>query len=112
MKSLLFTLCMLCALVMTGCGAYGSGGMNATPAPAPMFTPSAGTYSVAELMVTLGDTQRGATIYFTTNGAAPTLSSPVYTGPFVIRQSTIVQAIAVANGFSTSPVAVAQYTLN
>jgi hypothetical protein len=109
MKSLFLCLCMLISLV--GCGAYGSGGMNLTPAPAPMFEPVAGTYSVAELTITIGDTQQGATIYFTTDGTAPSLNSPVYTGPFTIRTSTIVQAIAVANGFSTSNVTTAGYTL-
>lgn len=109
MKSLLFSLCMLVGLV--GCGGYGSGGMNSTPAPAPMFAPAAGAYSVPELTITVGDAQRGATIYLTTDGTTPSLNSPVYTGPFAITKTTRVQAIAAANGFSTSPVTVADYTL-
>jgi hypothetical protein len=76
-----------------------------------MFAPVAGTYSVAELTIMIGDTQRGATIYFTTDGSAPSLNSPVYTGPFIIRQSTIVQAIAAADGFSTSNATAAGYRL-
>jgi hypothetical protein len=98
-------------LGLTGCGAYGSGGMNLTPAPAPMFAPAAGNYTVPQLTIVIGDTQQGSTIYFTTDGTAPSLNSPVYGGPFAISKTTTVQAIAVANGFSTSKVAVANYTL-
>jgi hypothetical protein len=96
---------------LVGCGSYGSGGMNLSAAPAPMFAPVAGSYSVPELTIALGDTQQNATIYFTTDGTAPSLNSPVYTGPFAIRTTSTVRAIAAANGFSTSTVAVAQYTL-
>jgi len=54
---------------------------------------------------------QGAIIYVAVDGSMPSLSSPVYRGPFVITQSAKVQAIATVNGYSTSPVAVANYTL-
>jgi hypothetical protein len=76
-----------------------------------MFSPAAGTYNGPELMITIGDTLQSATIYFTTDGTAPSLSSPRYTGPFAISKTTTVQAIAAANGYSTSSVSVAAYTL-
>lgn len=109
MKSLLLALCLMLGLV--GCGSYGSGGMNLTAAPAPMFAPAAGTYSVPQLTIAIGDTQQAATIYFTTDGTTPSLNSQVYAGPFAISRTTKVRAIAAANGFSTSPVATADYTL-
>jgi hypothetical protein len=63
--------------------------------------------------VTLSDSTPGATIYYTTNGRAPTTSSTPYTGtPIAVTATTIIEAIATANGYSTSGVATAQYTIN
>ena len=45
----------------------------------PVFDPPSGTYNAAT--VTISDATAGATVYFTTNGTAPTTSSPVYSGP-------------------------------
>ena len=107
MKSLLVGILVL--VVNLGCGGYGSGmGMNA--APAPQFTPASGTYPTP-LTVSMQDSLQGAVIYVTVDGSMPTLSSPIYRGPFMITQSATVQAIVVVNGYSTSPVAVANYTL-
>ncbi|HVP55708.1 MAG TPA: chitobiase/beta-hexosaminidase C-terminal domain-containing protein [Candidatus Eisenbacteria bacterium] len=94
-----------------GCGGYGSG-MGTTPAPVPNIAPSAGTYSTP-LTVTISDSLAGAVIYVTTDGSAPSLSSPVYHGPFSLTQPGQVQvrAIAAAGGYSSSPVAVATFTL-
>jgi hypothetical protein len=106
MKVLLGALLLLTSV---GCGGYGAGmGMN--PAPAPLFSPPAGTYPTP-LTVTITDSLGSAVIYYTTNGTTPTLSSPVYAGPFMITQTTRVEAIAAAGGYRTSTVAIADYTL-
>ncbi len=84
--------------------------MRMTPAPTPAIAPAAGTYATP-LTVSIGDSVQNAVIYVTVDGSTPTLSSPVYRGPFVITQSARVQAIALANGYNTSTVAVADYTL-
>ncbi|OHB79442.1 MAG: hypothetical protein A2W31_01295, partial [Planctomycetes bacterium RBG_16_64_10] len=42
----------------------------------------------------------GATIHFTTDGSTPSLTSPIYTEPILIAETTYVQAIAVAPGFA------------
>ncbi len=98
------------ALIMNlGCGGYGSG-MGMTAAPTPAISPASGTYPTP-LTVSIQDGLQGATIYVTVDGSMPTLASPIYRGPFGIVQSAKVQAIAVVNGYSTSPVGVANFTL-
>jgi hypothetical protein len=108
MKSLVLSLGMV--LLTAGCGGYGSG-MGMAPAPTPNFSPPAGTYNGPQQVITITDGLQGATIYFTTDGSMPTLASPVYGGPFAINRSTRVEAIAISNGYQTSGVAVADYTL-
>jgi len=100
---------ILVLVTTVGCGGYGSG-MGSTPAPAPAISPAPGMYS-APLTVSISDTMQNATIYVTTDGSMPTLSSPIYRGPFMLNQSAQVQAIAVAGGFSTSPMTIANFTL-
>jgi N-acetylneuraminic acid mutarotase len=79
-------------------------------AAAPTFSPAAGAYAAAQT-VTLSDSTAGATIYYTTNGSAPTVSSAVYTSAITVASSETLQAIATAIGFSTSAVASASYTI-
>jgi hypothetical protein len=80
------------------------------PAAAPVFSLKAGTYP-AEEWVTLSDATKGATIYYTTNGTAPSTSSTKYTGAFIVAGSKTIEAIATAPGFNESPVATAAYTI-
>lgn len=49
--------------------------------------------------------ESGATIYYTLNGADPTVSSTKYTAPFSINETVIVKAIALVNGKVQSAVA-------
>ena len=83
-----------------------------SPAAAPQITPGSGTYSTP-LTVTISDSTPNAVIYVTTDGSTPTLSSPVYHGPFMLTQpgQAQVKAIAAAGGYATSAVTVANVTL-
>jgi hypothetical protein len=84
--------------------------LSTTPvAAAPTFSPAPGTYTTS-VTVTLSDTTSGATIHCTTNGTTPTASSPVCSS-VTISSTTLLQAIAVASGFSNSPVTSGTYSI-
>jgi len=80
------------------------------PAATPAFSLAAGTYTGAQT-IKISDATGGATIYYTTNGTAPTTSSTKYTGPVTVKASETVQAIAIATSYSNSAVASAKYTI-
>ena len=79
-------------------------------AAAPSISPAGGTYASAQ-SVSITDATPGATLYYTTNGAAPTTASTHYTGAFSIAATTTVKAVAAATGYTTSPVSTAAYTI-
>jgi M6 family metalloprotease-like protein len=81
-------------------------GTVATPA----FTPAPGTYTSSR-SVTITDATKGATIYYTTNGTAPTASSKVYQTAIQVSASETIEAIAVAAGYSQSATGVAAYVI-
>jgi len=115
---LFFTLIL--ALMTTGCGG-GASESAAPPAPpptppaaaTPAFWPVPGSYSQTQAgqSVTLTDGATGATIYYTTDGTTPTISSAQYINPITISSTTTVQAIAAAAGYSTSAEASGRYVL-
>jgi hypothetical protein len=80
------------------------------PAATPIFNVSAGTYNSIQT-VSISDATTGVTIYYTTNGTAPTTSSTVYSTPITVSSSETIEAIAAGNGYSVSPVATAVYTI-
>src|SRR5207302_7898862 len=75
--------------------------INLPPAATPTISPATGTFATVQT-VTMTDAPSGATIYYTTNGTAPTTSSTPYTAPFTVSSTTIVKAIAAASGFTNS----------
>jgi hypothetical protein len=86
-------------------------GTPAPPAATPIFSVAAGTYTTVQT-VTITDTSTNAAIYYTTDGSTPTASSTPYTAPITVGVTETLNAIATGNGFATSTVASALYTIN
>ena len=74
----------------------------------PTFTPTSGTYSTVQT-VAINDATPGATVHYLINGMTP---AEEYSGPIYLASSTTIEAIASANGYANSAIAVATYTLN
>jgi hypothetical protein len=76
----------------------------------PTFSPAGGTYTSPQT-VTISDATAGASIYYTTDGTIPTVSSPVYVGPITVASTETIEAFATLAGHSPSAVASATYTI-
>jgi len=106
--------------------AYSIIGANAVPSPT--FLPgNGGTVRAAQDLITLGEADKNATIYYTDDGVTtPSSSSTQYNGPFYLPYSLsptsdstpnhiLIQAIAVDNSYDTpivSQVSSAYYTVD
>jgi len=76
----------------------------------PTFNPATGTYYAGQ-QVSISDSTSGSTIYYTTDGSTPTTASNSYHGAITVNSTTTINAIAIAPGFISSPVASATYTI-
>ena len=76
----------------------------------PTFTPAAGTYYEAQT-VSIECGTEGASIYYTLDGTDPDESSTLYSTPLVIDATTTVKAIAIMEGYNSSDIAEATYTI-
>jgi len=82
------------------------GGVVSTPT----FVPPKGTYPGPQ-SVQIMDATPGASIYYTTDGTAPTTSSSVYAGPITVSANQTLKAIAVVSGLSNSAIGTAAYQI-
>jgi choice-of-anchor C domain-containing protein len=80
------------------------------PVAAPTITPVGGAF-FGSVTVTLDCATAGATIQYTTDGLAPTETTPAYTGPFVLTRTRTVQARAIKKGYLDSPVSSALFVV-
>jgi len=82
------------------------------PVSAPTFSPAPGVYGSAQT-ISLGDRYyAGIVFYYTTDGTAPTGSSKVFPAAGInVTGTETLKAIAIAPGFSQSPVTTATYTI-
>jgi hypothetical protein len=76
----------------------------------PTITPNGGTF-IEPVLVRLWCSTESATIYYTTDGSEPTESSTEYLGPFTIMETTTVKAKAFKDGYRSSGIASAVFTL-
>jgi hypothetical protein len=76
----------------------------------PTFSPVAGTYTSAQA-VTISSSTSGATIYYTTDGSAPTTSSTLYTAPATVSSTATLRAYAILANWNDSAVGSAVYTI-
>lgn len=67
----------------------------------PVMTPSTSLFETPQ-SVTITSATSGATIYYTTDGSVPTVTSNVYSTPISISQTTTIKAIAVNVGMENS----------
>ena len=81
---------------------------NATFLQAPVISPNGGVFTNSQT-VTLTNSFGGAIMYYTLDGTAPTTNSLLYSGPFVINQSTLVRAVATYPGSPYSATASASF---
>lgn len=84
--------------------------VQAAQVPTPTFSPVAGPYPPSQT-ITITDTQPNVSIYYTTDGTAPTSNSTPYTSPLSLTSSGTVNAIALANGYSNSLIGSAAYVI-
>jgi hypothetical protein len=83
---------------------------NYVLAPArPVITPGAGSF-IDSVQVEI-TAPAGNAIRYTLDGSMPTETSPAYTGPFVLRAATVVQAISLAPGLGPSAVVASQFMI-
>lgn len=83
----------------------------AAPLAAPPYFSLAGGHYTTPQTLTLTDSTHGAVIYYTTNGSAPTPSSTKYTDPITVSTSELIEAIAVAPGYTNSNPSSKAYTI-
>ncbi|HTF62529.1 MAG TPA: chitobiase/beta-hexosaminidase C-terminal domain-containing protein, partial [Edaphobacter sp.] len=89
---------------------YGLLSNNAPLTATPTFSPAGGTYTSTQTL-TIKDSTPSASIYYTTNGTTPSTGSTLYSAPSQVATSELVQAVAIAPGFSQSAVGSASYTI-
>ncbi|KWX87303.1 hypothetical protein AMQ83_13915, partial [Paenibacillus riograndensis] len=66
------------------------------PAAAPTVVSGDPVFST-EVSVVLGTAEPGGSIYYTLDGSTPTESSQLYSGPIVLKSTTTINAITIAD---------------
>jgi outer membrane protein OmpA-like peptidoglycan-associated protein len=81
-----------------------------SPAISAAFDPAPGEYKEAQ-QVKLSSPTPGAVIHYTTDGSAPTASSPTYGGPITVDKTTTIRALVTAPDVPESSVSEGQYAI-
>jgi hypothetical protein len=77
---------------------------------APVMSPPAGSYT-RNVSVTMTSATPNASIYYTTDGTAPSTSSTLYSGAIPLSVTTTINAVAIASGSIQSTEATAAYVI-
>ncbi|GGD62201.1 hypothetical protein GCM10010911_20130 [Paenibacillus nasutitermitis] len=77
----------------------------------PVASVAGGTFASAQ-SITLSSSTSGSTVYYTTDGTAPTVNSTPYTGAFTISAKRTLKAIAVKSGMTQSIVTTEYYNFS
>jgi streptogramin lyase len=85
----------------------GSAGYTLAALP-PSMSLAAGAYTGTQT-VTISSASTSALIFYTTNGSVPNANAARYTGPITVSASETLKAIAIATGYTPSPVVSATY---
>jgi len=80
-----------------------------TQAAAPAISPASESFT-SSVTVTMTDSTAGASIHYSTDGSAPTATSPLYSGPITVTTTETIHAIAIATGYIDSNASTATYT--
>ena len=75
---------------------------------APVIMPNGGLFTNS-VMVTISNTAPGSSIYYTIDGTSPTTNSTLYSGPFVISSTELIEAMAARIGYVSSAVVSASF---
>ncbi len=76
----------------------------------PVISPQSGLYTNSQNLSI--SAEPGTSIYYTTDGSTPTLSSNLYSAPFAIDSSQSIKAVALKSGFGLSNVTSTAYIFN
>jgi hypothetical protein len=82
----------------------GSASFQATP----VIAPASGVFTNF-VQISIASPLNGSSIYYTLDGSTPTTNATFYSGPFVLTNSAIIQAIAAVTGQPISAVASASF---
>jgi uncharacterized repeat protein (TIGR03806 family) len=81
---------------------------NAIFMATPTISPNGGSFTNS-VIVTLADATPNSSIYYTLDGTEPTTNSILYTGPFALNHTALVQAVAAEFGSVNSGLASASF---
>ncbi|MGA9569862.1 MAG: chitobiase/beta-hexosaminidase C-terminal domain-containing protein [Candidatus Acidiferrales bacterium] len=85
--------------------------LNSEPqTAAPVMNPPAGSYE-GSVSVTMSSATPNSTMYYTTDGTAPSTSSNLYSGPVTLTVTTTINAIAISSGAIQSTDSAAAYVV-
>ncbi len=79
-------------------------------AATPVVDLASGTYTGAQT-ANISCASTAARIYYTINGSKPTANSTLYTGPITVGASETLKVVAIATGYTSSPVVTNSYII-